>query len=40
MMFQCIMESITPEVFAKVSTNSEQYCITIPAVPAQGNQPA
>jgi hypothetical protein len=27
-------------VFAKVSTNPEQYHINIPAMPAQGNQPA
>jgi hypothetical protein len=40
MMFQCIMDSITPEVFAKVSTSPERYRITIPAVPAQVNQPA
>jgi hypothetical protein len=40
MMFQCIMDSITPEVFAKVSTSPERYRITIPAAPAQGNQPA
>jgi hypothetical protein len=40
MMFQCIMDSITPEVFAKVSTDPECYHICIAAIPAQGNQPA
>jgi hypothetical protein len=40
MMFQCINASISTEVLAKVSTNPTRYCIQLPAVPAQGNQPA
>jgi hypothetical protein len=40
MMFQCINASISTEVLAKVSTDPTHYHIQLPAVPAQGNQPA
>jgi len=40
MMFQCINASISTEVLAKVSTDPTCYRILLPAVPAQGNQPA
>jgi hypothetical protein len=40
MMFQCPTDSITPEVFAKVSTDPDHYHIRIASITAQGNQPA
>jgi hypothetical protein len=40
MLFSCVMDSITTEVFAKVNTNPTRYRITVPAVAAEQGRPA
>jgi hypothetical protein len=40
MLFSCVMDSITTEVFTKVNTNPTRYRIMVPAVPAAQGRPA